>query len=86
MFDDALEAELPARELASVPLVLSTAGNSHREQLEDFARRAAIRLNIVAEVDSISGQRELVLNGAASGSSRDQDSAAGPRAVLTLQE
>lgn len=59
-------AELSGKELTSVPLVLSTAGNSHREQMEDFARRAAIRLNIVAEVDSISGQREVVLNGAAS--------------------
>ncbi len=54
---------VPAGYLTKVPLVVSTAGNSHRTQLEYFAHQAGKRLNIVAEVDSISGQRELVLKG-----------------------
>ena len=53
----------PAEQLSELPLILSTAGNSHRGQLEHFARQAGLRLNIVAEVDSINGQMELVLKG-----------------------
>ena len=53
----------PAEQLSELPLILSTAGNSHRGQLEHFAQQAGLRLNIVAEVDSINGQMELVLKG-----------------------
>lgn len=54
---------LSAAQLGELPLVLSTSGNSHRRQLEHFAQGAGLQLNIVAEVDSINGQMELVLKG-----------------------
>jgi LysR family transcriptional regulator, nitrogen assimilation regulatory protein len=52
-----------ATDIASIPLVLSTPGNSHRLLLEDFARETGTKLNIVAEVDSLIGQRDLVMKG-----------------------
>jgi len=55
--------EITAGQISSIPLVLSTPGNSHRLLLEDFARRNGAQLNVVAEVDSIIGQRDLVLKG-----------------------
>lgn len=54
---------IPAKWLSEIPLVLSTAGNSHRRQLQQFVHEAGSRLNIVAEVDSINGQMELVFKG-----------------------
>lgn len=57
--------EMASHQLADFPLALSTAGNSHRDILEAHARRCGMRLNIVAEVDSIAGQRQLVLTGTA---------------------
>jgi DNA-binding transcriptional LysR family regulator len=57
------ELEITAGQISSIPLVLSTPGNSHRLLLEDFARRTGAQLNVVAEVDSIVGQRDLVLKG-----------------------
>jgi DNA-binding transcriptional LysR family regulator len=55
--------KISAKDLSSVPLILSTPGTSHRQLLEDFSRRTGTPLNIVAEVDSIAGQRDLVLKG-----------------------
>jgi LysR family transcriptional regulator, nitrogen assimilation regulatory protein len=49
--------------LGSIPLVLSTPGNSHRLILEEFAQSQRMRLNVVAEVDSLTGQRDLVMRG-----------------------
>jgi LysR family nitrogen assimilation transcriptional regulator len=54
---------LTAKDLAGIPLVLSTPGNSHRELLEHYSRREGFALKIAAEVDSLSGQRELVIRG-----------------------
>ncbi len=54
---------VPTKLLCQIPLVLSTTGNSHRRLLEQSFLETGSRLNIVAEVDSISGQMELVLRG-----------------------
>jgi LysR family nitrogen assimilation transcriptional regulator len=51
-------------DLRDIPLVLSTANNVHRRQLQGAARRRGFNLWIAAEIDSIRGQRELVLKGA----------------------
>jgi LysR family nitrogen assimilation transcriptional regulator len=56
-------AGISAEQLSSIPLILSTPSTSHRQLLEDFSRRTGTRLNVVAEVDSITGQRDLVLKG-----------------------
>ncbi|OZA90941.1 MAG: hypothetical protein B7X76_03125 [Azorhizobium sp. 39-67-5] len=55
--------DFPARRLNDLPLVLSMSGNSHRDQIEALLCARGARLNLQAEVDSISGQRELVLAG-----------------------
>jgi LysR family nitrogen assimilation transcriptional regulator len=58
-----LGAELSASELVKLPLIVSTAKNSHRQLLENIGRRCGSPLSIVAEVDSIPRQRELVRRG-----------------------
>ena len=54
---------VPLRELDGMPLVLAALPNPFRIQIEQAAKRANIRLNIVAEVDGLQMQRELVLSG-----------------------
>jgi LysR family nitrogen assimilation transcriptional regulator len=54
---------LHARDLLRLPLIASTAKNSHRRLLEKIARRYGTPLSILAEVDSIPRQRELVRRG-----------------------
>ena len=54
---------LHARDLLRLPLIASTAKNSHRRLLEKIARRYGAPLSIIAEVDSIPRQRELVRRG-----------------------
>lgn len=56
-------ASLHARELVQLPLIASTAKNSHRRLLEAIGRRYGATLSITAEVDSIPRQRELVRRG-----------------------
>lgn len=58
-----LEPELHASELVKLPLIASTAKNSHRMLLEQVGRRYGSPLTIIAEVDSIPRQRELVRRG-----------------------
>lgn len=59
----ALGHEVDERDLLKLPLIASTAKNSHRMLLEAIARRYGMPLRIVAEVDSIPRQRELVRRG-----------------------
>lgn len=56
-------AELHARDLVRLPLIASTARNSHRQLLEALGRRYNTPLTIAAEVDSIPRQCELVRRG-----------------------
>jgi LysR family nitrogen assimilation transcriptional regulator len=58
-----LGATLHGRDLVKLPLIASTAKNSHRRLLESIGRRYGSPLHIVAEVDSIPRQRELVCRG-----------------------
>ena len=51
-------------DLLSIPLVVSTARNAHRQLLNEIARSRGAQLNVAAEIDSLSGQRKLVLMGA----------------------
>ncbi len=55
--------ELHASELVKLPLIASTAKNSHRMLLEKISVRYRSPLTIIAEVDSIPRQRELVRRG-----------------------
>jgi len=58
-----LHSELHASELVKLPLIASTPKNSHRMLLEMIGRRYGAPLNVIAEVDSIPRQRELVMRG-----------------------
>jgi LysR family nitrogen assimilation transcriptional regulator len=58
-----LGVELRASDLVKLPLIASTAKNSHRQLLETIGRRHGSPLLIVAEIDSIPRQRELVRRG-----------------------
>jgi LysR family nitrogen assimilation transcriptional regulator len=53
-----------ANELFAIPLIVSTPRNAHRQLLDDVARRKGLLLKVAAEIDSVSGQRKLVLMGA----------------------
>ena len=55
--------ELHASELVKLPLIASTAKNSHRILLEKISVRYRSPLTIIAQVDSIPRQRELVRRG-----------------------
>ena len=55
--------ELHASELVKLPLIASTAKNSHRMLLENISARYRLPLTIIAQVDSIPRQRELVRRG-----------------------
>jgi LysR family nitrogen assimilation transcriptional regulator len=58
-----LTPEMHVRDLIKLPLVASTRRNNHRMLLEKIARMYHSPLTIVAEVDSIPRQRELVRRG-----------------------
>lgn len=51
-------------DLARIPLVVSSHRNGYRQLIDSIAERHRFRLNIIAEIDSQLGQRELVLKGA----------------------
>jgi len=55
--------EIGVRELHGLPLILSSFGNSNRRLLENATRRQGFALNVVAEIDSIPGQHDLVRAG-----------------------
>ena len=50
-------------QLASIPLIASSARNGHRRVIDAAAGWNGVKLNIVSEIDSVVGQRELVLRG-----------------------
>lgn len=56
-------SEIDERDLIRLPMIVSTPKNGHRILLESIARRHGVRLPVVAEVDSIPRQRELVAMG-----------------------
>lgn len=58
-----LPPQIHARDLIKLPLIASTRRNNHRMLLERLARTYQSPLTIVAEVDSIPRQRELVRRG-----------------------
>jgi LysR family nitrogen assimilation transcriptional regulator len=58
-----LPPQIHARDLIKLPLIASTPRNNHRMLLEKIARTYQSPLTIVAEVDSIPRQRELVRRG-----------------------
>jgi len=58
-----LGSELHASELVKLPLIASTRKNNHRMLLEKLGRMYQRPLTLVAEVDSIPRQRELVRRG-----------------------
>lgn len=51
-------------QLQNVPLYLSARSNGFREHLERVARDQKIKLNVAAEVDSVSIRKDLALSGA----------------------
>ncbi|HEX2828688.1 MAG TPA: LysR family transcriptional regulator [Burkholderiales bacterium] len=57
-------AEIVFSELRHVPLYLSARTNGFREELEQMARARKVRLNVVAEIDSVAIRREMALDGA----------------------
>jgi LysR family nitrogen assimilation transcriptional regulator len=54
---------LGADALRGLPLITSTSRNSMRQMLEAVARRRGFLLEVVAEVDALPQQRELLLKG-----------------------
>lgn len=55
--------EVPLAELARCPLVLPSSAQSHRRLVEGLALGNRMRLEILAEVDSLAVQKELVRGG-----------------------
>ncbi|HYC47437.1 MAG TPA: LysR family transcriptional regulator [Burkholderiales bacterium] len=56
--------EITFGDLARVPLYLSARSNSFREELERIARTRRVKLDVAAEVDSVSIRKEIALGGA----------------------
>jgi LysR family transcriptional regulator, nitrogen assimilation regulatory protein len=54
---------VPFRDIAGYPLVIPGATHSHRRLVEGIARRRGVRLNLRAEVDSLTVQKAIVAAG-----------------------
>jgi LysR family nitrogen assimilation transcriptional regulator len=54
------ESTVKFSELALIPLVLPAIPNGLRVAVDDVARRLRIRINIVAEADSLQAQKEII--------------------------
>lgn len=56
--------EIRFADMKQIPLYLSSRSNGFREELESIARQRKMRLNVVAEIDSVSIRRDMALHGA----------------------